>query len=44
MPIVQSGKGCENARMDYIEFLLWKLAILAALAFVYGLLIGLAKK
>jgi hypothetical protein len=30
--------------MDYIEFVLWKLAILAALAFVYGLLIGLAKE
>lgn len=30
--------------MDFIEFMLAKLAVLAVLAFVYGLLIGLAKK
>ena len=30
--------------MEFIEYMLWKLAILAGLAFVYGLLIGLAKK
>jgi hypothetical protein len=30
--------------MEYLEFMLWKLAILAGLAFIYGLLIGLSKK
>ena len=29
--------------MTYIEFLLWKLLVMAVLAFVYGYLIGLRK-